>query len=77
MEAAFEYISTLIDSPYTNWEDGDSTKKDIHPFYIIGDIPAVDYVRKHGINCAGVVNLMRRVVGKPVKDDGGTISWFN
>jgi len=74
-----EYSKSLEGIKYTWWTKG-STNEAPHPFYI-EKIPTKAYLKKHGINCAGFINLLRQKAGKKVPGSGinrgGTDGWFN
>lgn len=81
MEDIILYSSKLIGIKYTLWEgDHQSTYDNSHPFYI-DYIPDLDYIKKYGINCAGLVNILRLKTCGNVPGEGkwrgGTLSWYN
>ena len=61
------------------WEKTDDTPE---PFYINGIqiLVFLDYVKTHGINCAGLINIMRINTSGNVPGEGdwrgGTQSWY-
>ena len=71
------FVSKLIGIKYTLWLSG-STMTTLHPFYV-DYIPPINYIKKHGINCAGLVNIMRLKNGKNIPGfgiyRGGTGMW--
>ena len=71
------FVSKLIGIKYTLWLSG-STMTTLHPFYV-DYIPPINYIKKHGINCAGLVNIMRLKNGKNIPGfgiyRGGTEMW--
>lgn len=72
------YASKFLGAPYLTWDYGDI--KDGPPFYV--DKPeSAEYVKQHGVCCAGLMNLILHYVNKDVPGNGcyggGTISWFD
>tara|TARA_Y100000816_G_scaffold227267_1_gene172319 strand:+ start:2581 stop:3108 length:528 start_codon:yes stop_codon:yes gene_type:complete len=79
MEELIRFAESLIGIKYTLWQGG-SLLKEPHPFYV-NEIPDIEYIKQHGINCAGFINLLRLKSGRNVPGNGdfkgGTFSWFN
>ena len=73
-----EYAKSLVGIKYTWWKSG-STTKEIYPFYV-DTVPSIDYIKKYGINCTGLINLLRQMAGKDIPGNGiyrgGTDQWF-
>lgn len=63
-----EYATSLLGCPYTNWTSV-STNHEPHPFYIDEPKP-IEYIKEHGVNCAGFCNLLLHRSGKPIPGDG-------
>ena len=80
MENSLAIAKKLIGAKYKLWL-GDFQKTDDtpEPFYI-NEIPNIEYVRTHGINCAGLINIMRLNTSGSVPGEGnwrgGTLSWY-
>ena len=80
MEKSLDIAKKLIGAKYKLWL-GDFQKTDDtpEPFYI-NEIPNIEYVRTHGINCAGLINIMRLNTSGSVPGEGnwrgGTLSWY-
>ena len=57
-----------------------STNKNLFPFYI-DVLPSLSYIKEHGINCTGLINILRQKVGKEIPGNGeyrvGTVEWYN
>lgn len=74
-----KYAKSLIGIPYTWWLEGENTCSTLHPFYI-NKIPTLKYLKEYGINCTGLINLLRLKMGKDVKGvgkyKGGTYQWY-
>lgn len=50
----------------------------LYPFYANNNkIPSLDYIKKHGINCIGLLNLYCRKYNIQILNSGGTYGWFN
>ena len=64
---------------YNLWLKGYNTDGRHYPFYL-DEIPKIEYIRKHGINCVGMINLMVQKIGlKPPGRGihrGGTPAWY-
>jgi hypothetical protein len=81
MEDTFDIAKKLIGIKYKLWlGDHEKTDDKPEPFYI-NKIPDIEYIKQHGINCAGLINIMRlnscgNVPGKG-EWRGGTQSWYN
>jgi len=77
IEDILKYAKSLIGLKYTWWKSG-STSMNKHPFYI-DDIPTKAYIKKNGICCTGLINIMRQKAGFDVPgsgaDKGSTIGW--
>ena len=73
-----KYAKSLMGVKYTWWKCGSTTQKD-HPFYV-DKLPTKKYLKENGINCAGLINLLRLKVGKEVpgkgNEKGGTVAWL-
>ncbi len=72
---------SLIGVKYTLWTgDHEKTDDKPEPFYI-NNIPDNEYIKKHGINCAGLINIMRLNSCGNVPGNGnwrgGIESWYN
>tara|TARA_B100001093_G_scaffold517422_1_gene598927 strand:+ start:2315 stop:2557 length:243 start_codon:yes stop_codon:yes gene_type:complete len=80
MENSLDIAKKLIGAKYKLWL-GDFQKTDDtpEPFYING-IPNIEYVKTYGINCAGLINIMRLTTSGTVPGEGdwrgGTLSWY-
>jgi cell wall-associated NlpC family hydrolase len=78
IEDILKYAKSLVGLKYTWWKSG-STTKDKHPFYVDA-IPTKTYIKKNGICCAGLINIMRQKAGYEVPGigiyKGGTYSWY-
>jgi hypothetical protein len=72
------YGKSIIGIPYTWWLQGNNTYEVQHPFYIY-ELPTQEYLEEYGTNCAGLINLFRLKLNKPVKGEGdflgGVYSW--
>lgn len=72
------YGEKLLGTKYNKWK-GKPTTETCHPFYA-DEMPSITYIKKHGINCTGVVNLMRQKLGLSVpgkgRHRGGTTAWY-
>lgn len=70
-----DWLKTLIGTPYVWWMPGDSFLGNCGPFWCsTGPIPSVEQIRQEGCNCAGLMNLLFRKLGRdPV---GTTVEWF-
>ena len=70
-----EYVDQLIGTPYTWWRDGMTTLGNTAPFWAVNEVaPHVSFVREAGCNCAGFINLLRRVRGKTLP--GVAEGWY-
>jgi len=84
VKKALKYAKSLVDIPYIWWKDDESNPTDI--FYA-DTFPSKTILKKRGINCAGLINLMRQSIGKEIihapgkycigKYRGGTGYWYN
>lgn len=77
----FEFAKTLLGIKYTWWNEDSGDDM----FYTNG-IPELSTIKSIGINCAGLVNLIRQKSGLTIpelnQDDegvvrGGTYHWYN
>tara|TARA_B100000963_G_scaffold358967_1_gene384968 strand:+ start:5481 stop:6008 length:528 start_codon:yes stop_codon:yes gene_type:complete len=80
MEDSLYIAKKLIGAKYKLWlGDFQKTNDTPEPFYI-NEIPNIEYVRTHGINCAGLINIMRLNTSGSVPGEGnwrgGTLSWY-
>ena len=75
MNSALDWLMTLIGTPYVWWMPSDSVLGDCGPFWwSAGPVPAVERIRQEGCNCAGLMNLLFRKLGRvPL---GTTVEWF-
>ena len=78
IKIVLDYGKSLIGIKYNYWK-GKTTDDEPYPFYL-HEIPTTSYIKKYGINCTGLINLMRQkinlsVPGKGVHK-GGTPAWF-
>ena len=82
-----EYAKTLLGIKYALWEGGSLTTN-VYPFYV--NVPPSDmnisFFRKHGMNCAGFINILLWKFGRgvPFSGDaevdewrGGTYFWHH
>ena len=73
-----EYSKSLVGIKYTWWKEC-STIKEIYPFYV-ETVPSMEYIEKYGINCTGLINLLRQMAGKDIPGKGiyrgGTNQWY-
>ena len=81
MENALDIAEKLIGIKYTLWlGDHQNTDDNPEPFYI-NEIPNIEYIKQHGINCAGLINIMRLKCSGNIPGEGswrgGTESWYN
>lgn len=84
---AIKYAKSLIGIKYSYWTLKKEKDGKFNMMYNDSNdkVPPIEEVKKNGINCAGLINLMRRKVGLKVKDvvaaknaiDGGTYAWFS
>ena len=77
-----KYAKSLIGVKYTWWKCGSTSEKD-HPFYV-DKLPTKKYLKENGINCAGLINIMRLYSGGEIPEQydeyvvrGGTRFWYN
>jgi len=77
------YIQDLIGAPYVWWQDGESMFNTLAPFYCSEEPVSAEYVKQHGCNCAGLINIIATlsnslIPGFAEKDyyAGGTYAWF-
>lgn len=78
-----DFIHELVDlTPYSALPPGTSTLDTAAPFYCHG-LPSYEFIRRHGCNCAGLMNLLQARfhlpipgVGENHKYAGGTYVWF-
>lgn len=79
IDDVMNWAKSLIGTPYVWWTGG-STTDSTAPFYVDVELPSKRYIRRHGTNCAGFVNLLRLFVGKSIpgkgKYHGGTACWY-
>jgi len=79
IEDILKYAKSLIGIKYTCWMGGPLNKKP-HPFYI-DDMPTNAYLKKHGTNCTGFINILRQKAGKSVPGSGewkgGMSGWYD
>ena len=81
---ALDYAVSLRGCLYKYWRVGDPMLGDFAPFYSSnGKPPSENQIREGGLNCAGLVNLVRRNAGLDVPGveqkyqyAGGTYAWF-
>ena len=73
-----DYGMSLKGTKYNKWH-GITTCDNPYPFYL-DNIPEESYIRKHGINCTGLINLMRQKINLPVpgkgKYKGAPPAWY-
>jgi len=73
-----EYAKTLIGTKYTLWVGGKTTDKS-YPFYV-NRIPRRCNIKKYGINCAGLINILRLNTGRKIQGGGpyrgGVLQWY-
>lgn len=85
VKESIDFLELLLEMkiPY-RWWDTDNDKK-IDPMYAFNSFYEIDLdkVQKNGLNCAGVINLVRLKLGLKVpgvdeknKFAGGTSNWF-
>jgi len=87
IDKILKYAKTLVGIKYKYW---DPSMKDItdEPMYATNDkVPSLKELKTKTINCAGLINLMRRkaglqidglIEGKPIYlTPGGTYTWFD
>jgi hypothetical protein len=77
MEQAIETGLSLIGTPYKYWYNGDLS--DNAPSWNGSGKPNIDIVKKEGLFCAGLTNIMLRSIGLDVPKfppyNGGTYSY--
>lgn len=68
---------------YVWWKDGEPTSAKPAPFYCASTVN-LEYIKIHGCNCAGLLNLLAHVKGSPVPGvksnifyAGGTYVWHS
>ena len=76
------YLKKMIGIKYKWWREGDIINHN-PPFYSENNIPpSIDYIKKNGICCTGLINLVRRYINLEVpgvKENnfpGSTGTWF-
>jgi hypothetical protein len=78
MNTIVKYAKSLVGAPYLQWKSGNTTDKP-EPFYV-NQPKSITYVKKHGINCVGLINLLMHKVGNTIpgkgKYIGSTYPWF-
>ena len=85
VDTALSYALSLVGAPYKWWHPGDEMIGDHGPFWAFnGEAPPAATVKSSAVTCTGLINLMRRHVGKRVPGvaekspyAGGTYEWFN
>lgn len=75
VEMVLQYATKLIGVKYTWWKGG-PLDTNPHPFYI-HSVPSITYIKTNGINCAGLINLLRQKAGCKVHESGGTVGWYD
>lgn len=77
-----DFASSYLGAPYVFWRGGECTLDKDEPFYC-SRIKSPAYVKKHGCNCAGLINLIHNKRRLPVpgcgdgkKYAGGTYMWY-
>jgi hypothetical protein len=82
---AINFIYSLIGTKYSWWMNNDDMRVNEEPSYSINtNVPTKSYIKKHSINCVGVINLMRRINNLDIpgsnnpnyKYPGGTYIWY-
>lgn len=78
VKTVLKYASTLEGTKYNKWH-GKTTDDNPYPFYL-NEIPSKTYIKKHGINCTGLINLMRQKINLTVPGKGqykgGPTAWY-
>ena len=82
MEKLLPLVNT---TPYVWWKEGETTATKPSPFYCRStDAPNLDFVKAHGTNCAGLLNLLWHIKGNVVPglksglwNAGGTTIWHS
>jgi cell wall-associated NlpC family hydrolase len=71
------YGQSLVGAPYRWWVPDHSERGISYvgaPFYADDKTYSSEYVMKHGVNCAGLVNLLAREIG--IESKGGALMWM-
>jgi len=72
------YAKSLIGIKYTWWKDDGTDPNDM---FFCHRIPTYEELKKRGINCTGLINLMRLKIGleipKSIGLEGGTYFWYH
>lgn len=76
------FINQLLGTPYILWR-ADQKDCGIQAYVSHEPIPTIDYIKQTGINCVGLINLIRRYFKQDIpgiKENkqyaGGTYEWF-
>ena len=69
IERAIEYASTLIDIPYIWWK----LENNIDNIFYVNWFPSREIIEKRGVNCAGLINLVRQSIGRSIREPVGEI----
>lgn len=80
IKLVLNYAKSLEGTKYNKTINKKDLDKTPYPFYI-DSVPSNSYIKKHGINCTGMVNLMRQKLGLSVPGrgphEGGTPAWYH
>ena len=73
-----KYAEKLKGIKYNKWKGYDTWAR-VYPFYL-DEVPCITYIKKHGINCVGMINLMVQQVGLKTPGKGihrgGPNAWY-
>ena len=82
VDKAIFIIDNLLNTPYILWTK-DTIGCGEQAYVSYGNIPDFDIIREKGINCVGLINLIRRYLSLEIPGlnehklyAGGTYEWF-
>jgi hypothetical protein len=78
------FMDLILGAPYVSWKDGESTTAQIAPFYCTDTLVTAEYVKQHGCNSAGLINLIATISEQPIPGlatktsyAGSIVAWFD
>lgn len=73
-DSAIKYGLSLCGVPYRWWLGGPISEGG--PFYAGNYCPTHEQLSREGLNCAGLINLMRKHAGLELPEEPGTGGWW-